>query len=363
MTEKKIRVGILGATGLVGQRLITLLTNHPWFEVVSLAASPSSAGKPYAEAVQSRWMVTRSIPKLVKTIEVLSVAEDLELIVKSVEVVFSAIKLKKQDVQEIETKYAESGVPVISCNSAHRWTEDVPMIIPEVNPNHTELIKAQRMKRNWSTGLIVTKPNCSIQSFVPILTALLNYKPIRVNVTSIQAISGAGKYLSTWPEMVDNVIPLIEGEEEKSEKEPMKIWGHIRNQKLALADKPLISATCVRVPVTDGHMASVSVQFEQIPTKQQILDAISNYANPIANMHLPSAPEKFIKYLPGTDRPQTKTDRMFEDGMGITVGRLRKDKLDNWLFIALSHNTIRGAAGGAILLAELLNKQGFIVRK
>lgn len=356
----KLKVGILGATGMVGQRFVTLLNNHPWFDVVSVAASPRSAGKTYEEAVEKRWQMQSEIPENVKKLIVKKVEDDLDQISKEVDFVFSALEMDKQKIREIEESYAAKDVPVVSNNSAHRWTEDVPMIIPEINPEHVKLIDIQRKNRNWNKGLIAVKPNCSVQSYVPIIKALEKYNPEKIIVTTLQAISGAGKTFETWPEMVDNVIPLINGEEEKSEKEPMKVLGSVDDKGLKLATSPEISATCIRVPATNGHMASVSIELTKSIGEKEFIDAIRNFNNPIADLNLPSAPEEFIKYFDEEDRPQTKLDRDFEKGMGITVGRLRKDNILGWKFVALSHNTIRGAAGGAILLAELLKAKGYI---
>lgn len=356
----KLKVGILGATGMVGQRFITLLEGHPWFEVVVLAASPRSKGKTYEEAVAGRWKIEEKIPSRLKKVKLQSVTEDLNNIKKEVDFVFCALDMDKQAIRGLEESYAAAGVPVVSNNSAHRWTEDVPMIMPEVNPDHSKLIDIQKKKRGWEKGFIAVKPNCSIQSYVSILTALRKYTPLKAVITSMQSISGAGKTFADWPEMVDNLIPFIGGEEEKSEKEPMKVWGTLKNGKINPAISPSISATCVRVPTSNGHMASVSVKFKIKPTKEQILDAINNFENPIAGLNLPSSPSQFIKYFEEDNRPQTGLERSFGKGMGITMGRLREDQLFDWKFISLSHNTIRGAAGGAILMAELLTAKGYI---
>ena len=357
---KKLKVGILGGSGMVGQRFIQLLENHPWFEVVVVAASPRSAGKKYEDAVSGKWKMDMPIPAHVKTLQVKSVEGDMENIAKQVDFVFSCLDMEKEDIKQIEEAYAALNVPVVSNNSAHRWSEDIPMIIPEINPKHVKLIDIQRKNRGWSKGLIAVKPNCSIQSYVSILSALKNFKPQKVHVVSMQAISGAGKIFKDWPEMVDNVIPLIVGEEEKSEKEPLKIWGEIKNGKLHIAQNPRISAVCIRVPISNGHMASVSVSFKKNPSKEQMLESIKKFGSPMAKLHLPSAPKEFIHYFEEENRPQSKLDRDFENGMGISMGRLQKDKHFDWKFVALSHNTIRGAAGGAILLAELLVKKGYI---
>ncbi len=358
--KKKLRVGILGGTGMVGQRFVTLLANHPWFEVVTIAASPNSAGKRYEEVVKNKWKMSSLIPKGVKSLIVRAVEEDFDKVVSEVDFVFSALDMDKEKIKEIEIRYAASDIPVVSNNSAHRWTQDVPMIIPEVNSDHVKLIDIQRKERGWKKGFIVVKPNCSIQTYVLILTALQSFAPQEVVVTSMQAISGAGKTFDTWPEMVDNVNPFIGGEEEKSEKEPMKIWGKISGGKIVPAKSPTISATCVRVSVADGHMASVLVNLGRKATKDQLLDAIRNFYNPIAQLDLPSAPKQLIQYFEENDRPQTRLDRNFENGMGISMGRLREGKHFDWEFVSLSHNTIRGAAGGAILMAELLAEKSYL---
>jgi aspartate-semialdehyde dehydrogenase len=351
---------VLGATGMVGQRFVSLLENHPWFQVTTVAASPRSAGRPYSEAVEGRWAMSTAIPAAVAPLTVLAVEEDLEAIASAVDVVFCALDMEKDDIRRIEEAYAAAGVAVISNNSAHRWTADVPMIMPEVNPDHCALVDAQRKNRGWTTGLIAVKPNCSIQSYVSVLTALKAFKPVDVGVTSLQAISGAGKTFETWPEMVDNVIPFIGGEEEKSEREPMKIWGSLRDGAVALAKSPTINATCIRVPASDGHMASVWVQFASSPAKKDILAAVTNFPNPLTELGLPSAPKQLIQYLEDDSRPQTKLDRDYANGMGVSMGRLRQVGEHEWQFIALAHNTVRGAAGGAILMAELLAAKNYI---
>lgn len=356
---KKIPVGILGATGMVGQRFISLLQNHPYFEVVSVAASPRSAGKKYSEAVEGRWVMEGKIPESVAALKVFAVDEDVEKITEQAQLVFSAMDLDKESIRSIEEDYASRGIAVVSNNSAHRWTEDVPMVLPEVNPEHLELINIQRKNRGWDKGLIVVKPNCSIQSYVPMLTPLLEFRPSQVIVTTMQAVSGAGRTVEDWPEMQDNVNPLIGGEEEKSENEPLKIWGNLGNGKIQNFDGINISATCIRVPVSDGHMASVAVKFEEKPTKEQILKAWKNF-NPLAEYNLPSAPNPFITYFEEEDRPQTRLDKNLGNGMGIAAGRLREDNILDYKFVGLSHNTIRGAAGGAILTAELLKAKGYI---
>lgn len=361
--QQKFRVGVLGATGMVGQRFVSLLANHPWFQVVVVAASPSSAGKTYVEAVTGRWHMSTDIPDSVAGLVVRSVVDDLASIAAEVDLVFSALDMDKEAIKKVEFDYAAAGVAVVSNNSAHRWTEDVPMIMPEINPGHSALIDLQRKNHGWTTGLVAVKPNCSIQSYVSVMTALKSFKPLDLGVTSLQAISGAGKTFETWPEMVDNVIPYIGGEEEKSEKEPMKIWGTVGEDGLRLADAPAINATCIRVPVSDGHMASVWSSFDVMPTKEQFIDAVTHYRNPLAELGLPSAPAQLMQYLEEDDRPQTRLDRDYENGMGISVGRLRQVGEKEWQFVALSHNTLRGAAGGAVLMAELLVKQGYITKK
>ncbi len=357
---KKRRVAILGATGMVGQRFAILLADHPWFEVVAVAASPRSRGKTYAQAVNGRWALDTAIPAQLKNITVQAVQEDMSQIVEKVEVAFCALDLDKATIRATEEQYASQGVAVISNNSAHRWTEDVPMLIPEVNADHVSLIDAQRQNRGWDKGLIAVKPNCSIQSYVAVLTALKDFGPQEVAVTSLQAISGAGKTFQAWPEMTDNVIPFISGEEEKSEREPLKIWGKLHDAKVEAAKHPTIKATCIRVPVSNGHLASVTVKFAKTPTKEQLLLAITNFQNPIHHLELPSAPQTFIKYYEANDRPQTRLDRDFENGMGITMGRLRQVDDHTWQFISLSHNTLRGAAGGAVLMAEHLAAKGYL---
>jgi len=319
----------------------------------------NSAGKKYEEAVRNKWRIEEKIPIGVKKIKVLAVEEDMLEICEKVDLVFCALDMDKEKIKALEIAYAERGIPVISNNSAHRLTEDIPMIIPEINYDHIKLIDIQRKTRGWKKGLIAVKPNCSIQSYVAILTPLLSYEPQKVLVTSFQSISGAGKNFEMWPEMIDNVIPYIEGEEEKSENEPMRIWGKIKNNKIEKLKKPIISSICLRAPVTNGHMAVVSVKFGKKLDKNKIINLVEKY-NPLKSLNLPSCPDKFIKYFDDVSRPQLKIDRNFEKGMGITMGRLEKDKIMDWRFVSLSHNTVRGAAGGAILLAELLVKKGYI---
>lgn len=356
---KKIPVGILGATGMVGQRFITLLAKHPWFEIACVAASPKSAGKRYKEAVSRRWVMGEPLQKQIGDLTVLSVVDDIEKISKQVAFVFSALDMEKDAIKKVEETYASRGIPVVSNNSAHRWTEDVPMIIPEVNPEQLDLIKIQQKNRGWRKGFIVVKPNCSIQSYVPLITPLMKFEPKTIVVTTLQAVSGAGKTLNTWPEMIDNVIPFIGGEEEKSEKEPMKVWGKIKHGKIANAKGPSITATCIRVPANDGHMASVAVSFTEKPSAEQIIESWKSF-DPLVSFNLPSAPQPFITVFEQDNRPQTRLDREIGNGMGIAVGRLRADTILDYKFIGLSHNTIRGAAGGAILTAELLKVKGYL---
>lgn len=356
----KIRIGILGATGSVGQRFVQLLENHPWFDVVALAASPQSKGKRYKDIMKKRWKLSTNLSKNSENLIMESVVDDIDTMTQKVDLVFSALSMDGETVRQIEESYAEHGVAVVSNNSPHRWSDDVPMIIPEVNPHHLKLVNIQRKIRKWRKGCIVVKPNCSIQSYVAVLSALWKFQPMKVIVTSLQAISGAGKTFHDWPEMKDNVIPFIEGEEEKSEKEPLKIWGEIQGKSIIQSLKPTISSTCIRVPVTDGHMASVSVKFEKTPTKSQIIESILNYDNPIGHLHLPSAPSPFMHYFEENNRPQIQMDKDNLNGMAISIGRLREDVLFDWKFVSLSHNTIRGAAGGAILVAELMKAEGYI---
>ena len=355
----RLPVGVLGATGMVGQRFLTLLVDHPWFEVVAVAASPRSAGKPYAEAVEGRWVMSEPIPDSVVNLTVGSVEADAERIAAQVRLVFCALDMDKADIRQLEERYAGLGVAVVSNNSAHRWTEDVPMVLPEINLSHLSLIDVQRENRGWDQGLIVVKPNCSIQSYVPQLSALWDFRPQQVLVSTFQAVSGAGKTMKSWPEMDDNVIPFIGGEEEKSEREPLRIWGKLQNGTIGEAALPKISATCVRAPVSDGHLATVSVGFEEKPSEAQMRSAWSSF-NPLDGLDLPSAPRPFITVFEEVDRPQTRLDRMLGNGMGVGVGRLRPDPILDWKFVGLSHNTVRGAAGGAILTAELLKQRGYL---
>lgn len=360
--SNKLKVGIIGGTGLVGQRFISLLENHPWFEVVTVAASERSAGKSYYEAVDGRWKLSTPIPEKVRNLVVKNAA-DVEEVSKDVDFVFCAVDMKKSEIQELEERYAKAETPVVSNNSAHRWTPDVPMVIPEINPGHLEIIVSQRKRLGTVNGFIAVKPNCSIQSYVPALHPLMEFGPEKVAVCTYQAISGAGKSFKDWPEMVDNVIPYIGGEEEKSEKEPLKIWGAIKGDEIVKADSPLITAQCIRVPVSDGHMAATYVSFRETPSEDTILEAWKTFKGIPQILGLPSAPAQFLKYFEEDNRPQTKLDRDYENGMGVTIGRLRKDTLFDYKFVCLSHNTLRGAAGGAVLIAELLKAEGYLVKK
>ena len=354
--ERKLKVGVVGGTGMVGQRFLTLLDNHPYFEVVAVAASARSAGKTYEEAVGGRWKLQTPMPEAVKKL-VVTDASDIKASTEKVDFVFCAVDMKKDEIRALEEAYAKAEIPVVSNNSAHRWTPDVPMVVPEINDAHLEVIEAQKKRLGTKKGFIAVKPNCSIQSYVPMLSALLEYEPTEVVVTTYQAISGAGKTFKEWPEMIDNVIPYIGGEEEKSEQEPLRIWGKVENGEIVKAQAPHITTQCIRVPVTDGHLAAVFVNFKNKPTKEQILKAWKEYKGAPQELELPSAPKQFITYFEEDNRPQTGVDRNIENGMGITAGRLREDSLYDYKFIGLSHNTLRGAAGGAVLIAELLAKK------
>ncbi len=358
----KLRVGILGGTGMVGQRFITLLENHPWFETVLVAASGRSAGKKYSEAVDGRWKMQTPIPEAVKDFVVYDI-DEVEKIAPQVDFVFCAVNMKKDEIKAIEEKYAKAEVPVVSNNSANRWTPDVPMVVPEINPEHLEVIAAQKKRLGTTRGFIVVKPNCSIQSYTPALHALKEFGPKLVVATTYQAISGAGKTFNEWPEMVGNIIPYIGGEEEKSEQEPLRLWGKIENGEIVKASEPVITTQCIRVPVLDGHTAAVFVNFEKKPTKEQILECWKNFKGLPQELGLPSAPKQFIQYLEEDDRPQVRLDVNYENGMGVSLGRLREDSVFDYKFVGLSHNTLRGAAGGAVLIAELLVAQKYITRK
>ena len=360
--EKKLRVGILGATGMVGQRFISLLENHPWYEVVTVAASQRSAGKTYEEAVGGRWKMTTPMPEAVKKLVVMNVNE-VEKVAASVDFVFSAVDMTKDEIRAIEEEYAKTETPVVSNNSAHRWTPDVPMVVPEVNPEHFDVIEFQKKRLGTTRGFIAVKPNCSIQSYAPVLTAWMEYEPYEVVATTYQAISGAGKTFKDWPEMEGNIIPYIGGEEEKSEQEPLRIWGHIENGQIVKATSPVITCQCIRVPVLNGHTAAVFVKFRKKPTKEQLIEKLVNFKGIPQELELPSAPKQRIQYLEEDNRPQVSLDVDFEHGMGISVGRLREDTVYDYKFVGLSHNTVRGAAGGAVLCAELLTAKGYIAAK
>ena len=356
---KKYNVAVIGATGMVGQRFCLLLENHPWFNVAALAASPSSAGKKYRDAVAGRWAMTSPVPEKFADMTVLDAEADLGKIASAVDFVFCAVNMKKDEIKALEERYAKAEVPVISNNSAHRFTPDVPMIIPEINPGHAEIIGAQKKRLGTKRGFIAVKSNCSLQSYVPALHPLRKYGVKAVAVSTYQAISGAGKTFDRMPEIIDNVIPYIGGEEEKSEREPLKIWGHIEGGEIVCTDTPKITAQCLRVPVSDGHTAAVFVSFEKKPTKEEILRAWAEFSGEPQKLALPSAPKQFLHYFEEENRPQAKLDRNLENGMAVSVGRLREDILFDYKFVCLSHNTLRGAAGGAVLMAELLAAKGY----
>lgn len=360
--SEKLRVGILGGTGMVGQRFIALLENHPWFEVVCIAASPRSAGKTYEEAVGDRWKMAAPMPKAVKQLVVQNVNE-VNKVAAGVDFVFSAVDMTKDEIRAIEEAYAKTETPVVSNNSAHRWTPDVPMVVPEINPEHFQAIEHQKQRLGTQRGFIAVKPNCSIQSYAPVLAAWMEFEPKEVVATTYQAISGAGKTFLDWPEMVENIIPYIGGEEEKSEQEPLKLFGCVKDGVIIKAAEPVITTQCVRVPVLDGHTAAVFVRFAKKPTKEQLIERLNSYEGLPQKLHLPSAPKQFIRYMEEDNRPQVTLDVDFENGMGISVGRLREDTVYDYKFIGLSHNTVRGAAGGGILCAELLKAQGYITAK
>lgn len=360
--EKKLKVGIIGATGMVGQKFISLLHDHPWFDVVCLAASPRSAGKTYYEAVGDRWAQVIDIPEFIGSM-VVENALDIDRIAPIVDFVFCAVDMDKQATKELEEAYAKAEVPVVSNNSAHRGTKDVPMVIPEVNNEHIKVIDAQRKRLGTDKGFIAVKPNCSIQSYVPVLNAWKKLGLKEAVICTYQAISGAGKTFETWPEMVDNLIPYIGGEEQKSELEPLKVWGHIEGDEIVNASEPVISAQCIRVPAADGHMAAVSIKLEQETSINELIELLNSYQGRPQELGLPTAPKQFIKYMEEENRPQTNLDRNYENGMGVTVGRLREDHIYDYKFVGLSHNTLRGAAGGAVLIAELLVAEGYITSK
>ena len=357
---KNYNVVIVGATGMVGQRFITLLENHPWFNIIGLAASGRSAGKTYKEAVGSRWAMDTDMPAKVADMVVMDAEADKEKIADMADFIFCAVNMKKDEIRALEEEYAKLECPVVSNNSAHRHTPDVPMIIPEINPEHAEIINAQRKRLGTKKGFIAVKSNCSIQSYVPALHPLKEKFGIKeVVACTYQAISGAGKTFETWPEMVDNLIPYIGGEEEKSELEPMKVWGKIEGDVIVDTNSPIITTQCLRVPVTNGHTAAVFVKFDKKPTKEEILEIWAKYKGVPQEIKLPSAPEQFLTYFEENDRPQAKLDRNLYGGMGVSVGRLREDKVYDFKFVSLSHNTLRGAAGGAVEMAELLAAKGY----
>lgn len=356
---KHYKAGIIGATGMVGQRFATLLENHPWFEVTALAASPRSAGKTYEEAVGNRWAMTSPMPEKMKNMVVLNAVDDIEKIAGLVDFVFCAVDMKKDEIKSLEEKYAKAEIPVVSNNSAHRGTPDVPMVVPEINDDHIQIIESQRKRLGTKKGFIAVKSNCSIQSYVPALNPLMEYGITKVLACTYQAISGAGKTFETWPEMLDNLIPFIGGEEEKSEQEPLKVWGHIEGDKIINAEAPSITTQCLRVPVSDGHTAAVFVSFDKKPSKEEILEKWTAFKGAPQDLDLPSAPKQFIHYFEEDNRPQAKLDRNLEGGMAVSVGRLREDTQYDYKFVCLSHNTLRGAAGGGVLLAELLAAKGY----
>ena len=360
--SEKLKVGILGGTGMVGQRFISLLEDHPWFEVTTIAASERSAGKTYEEAVGGRWKMTTPMPEEVKGLTVMNVNE-VEAVASQVDFVFSAVDMTKEEIKKIEEDYAKAEIPVVSNNSAHRWTPDVPMVVPEINPEHMKVIDFQKKRLGTQRGFVAVKPNCSIQSYAPVLTAWKEFEPVEVVATTYQAISGAGKTFKDWPEMEGNIIPFIGGEEEKSEKEPLRIWGEIEDGVIVPAVSPVITCQCIRVPVLNGHTAAVFVKFAKKPTKEQLIEKLRSFKGVPQELNLPSAPKQFIQYLEEDNRPQVTLDVDYEKGMGISVGRLREDTVYDFKFVGLSHNTVRGAAGGAVLCAELLKAQGYIAKK
>ena len=357
--NKKLKAGIIGATGMVGQRFITLLNNHPMFEISVLAASSRSAGKKYEDAVAGKWKMTEEIPDSVKEMVVYDAA-DVKTVSSMCDFTFCAVDMKKDEIRALEEAYAKAETPVVSNNSANRSMSDVPMVIPEINPEHIKIIDEQKKRLGTTRGFIAVKPNCSIQSYVPLLTPLKEYGIKEVVVCTYQAISGAGKTFNEWPEMVDNVIPYIGGEEEKSENEPLKIWGEIKDGAIVSAVSPVITTQCIRVPVSDGHTAAVFVKFDKKPSKEEILSVWKSFGN---GLGLPSSPEQFIHYFEEDNRPQAKLDRNSDKGMAIFAGRLREDKVYDYKFVGLSHNTLRGAAGGGVLIAEFLASKGYITAK
>ncbi len=359
---EKLKVGVLGGTGMVGQRFIQILESHPWFEVKEIAASARSAGKTYAEAVEGRWKLDEPVPDCVRDIVIRDI-NDIAGVTEDVDFVLSAVNMSKEEIRKIEEAYAKTETPVVSNNSAHRWTPDVPMIIPEINPEHAAVIEYQRKRLGTRSGFIAVKPNCSIQSYTPALAAWKEFEPYEVVASTYQAISGAGKTFRDWPEMNGNVIPYIAGEEEKSEKEPLRIFGHIENGQIVPAESPVIDCQCIRIPVLYGHTATVFVRLKKDPSKEELIEKLREFRGVPQDLKLPSAPEHFIQYCEEDDRPQVTKDVNYENGMGVSIGRLRKDVLFDWKFVGLSHNTLRGAAGGAVECAELLTAQGYIAKK
>ncbi len=360
---EKYKVGIVGATGMVGQRFITLIAEHPWFELAVLAASARSAGKPYEEAVAGRWAMEAPLPEKAKKLVVMDAVADAEKIAETVDFIFCAVDMKKDEIRALEEKYAKLECPVVSNNSANRWTPDVPMVVPELNPEHLAVIESQKKRLGTKRGFIAVKSNCSIQNYVPALHPMRDFGIEKILVCTYQAISGAGKTFERWPEMIDNVIPYIGGEEEKSEQEPLKIWGTVENGQIVKATEPAITAQCIRVPVTNGHMSATFVSFKKKPTEEDFISRWAAFKGRAQELNLPSAPKQFLHYFTENDRPQTKSERELERGMAVSIGRLRPDTQYDYKFVALSHNTLRGAAGGAVLLAELLCAEGYITKK
>ncbi len=361
---EKYKIGIIGATGMVGQRFVTLANNHPWFETVALAASNRSAGKAYKDAVGSRWAMPTAMPSWAENMVVMDAEADMEKIASMVDFVFCAVDMKKDEIKALEEAYAKCECPVVSNNSAHRWTPDVPMVVPEINADHIAIIDAQKKRLGTTRGFVAVKSNCSLQSYVPAIHPLLKYGVDKSLVCTYQAISGAGKTFETWPEMIDNVIPYIGGEEEKSEREPLKLWGHIEGDKIVNAEGPAFTAQCLRVACTDGHMAACFLKFkDEVPTMEQIKADWTGFSGTAQELNLPSAPKQFLHYFEEDNRPQTKSERNLENGMAVSIGRLRPDTQYDYKFVCLSHNTLRGAAGGAVLLAELLCAKEYITRK
>ncbi|MBP3872721.1 MAG: aspartate-semialdehyde dehydrogenase [Lachnospiraceae bacterium] len=358
----KLKVGILGATGMVGQRFVTLLADHPWFDIRVLAASPRSEGRTYEEAAGKRWKMTDPMPESVRNMVIRNV-NDIDGVSSEVDMVFSAVDMSKDEIRRFEEDYAKTETPVVSNNSAHRWTQDVPMVIPEINPEHFDVIEAQRRRLGTKRGFIAVKPNCSIQAYTPALAAWKEYEPYEVVASTYQAISGAGKTFADWPEMNGNVIPYIGGEEEKSEKEPLKVFGRVEDGVIIPASEPLISCQCVRIPVLNGHTASVFLKFRKNPSKEELIEKLVSFRGYPQEKMLPSAPKQFIQYCEDDNRPQVSLDVDYERGMGVSIGRLRRDTIYDWKFIGLAHNTLRGAAGGGVLCAETLVSMGYIQKK